>query len=40
MYIFLIDSNIRVTNVEIFHDPEYGEVIDITVKEVNLNDGK
>lgn len=39
-FIFLIDSNIRVNNVEIFPDPEYGEVIDITVKEVNLNESK
>lgn len=34
-FIFLIDSNIRVTYVEICYDYEYGEVLEIVVKEID-----
>ena len=33
-FIFLIDSNIRVTYVEISYDYDYGEVLEIVVKEI------
>lgn len=34
-YIFLIDSNIRVTALTIMHDHDYGQVIEIIVRRIN-----
>lgn len=33
-YIFLVDSNLRVVDVSISEDPDYGNILDIVVKRI------